>query len=572
MKLVILLILLIILSACKSQQQIEYNHAMKSEKISDLNDYVRKYPDDKNIEQVIYRLRILEYEYIKKSTDISMLKYFITRFKAGKDVVEIKNKLFEIQFKKFNDANDLTQLKSLMYYFSEKSYLDRIEKAIYLIREKNIISDINVESVKQFITDYPTSSLTPLLQKKLSDIDFNEILKTNDLVKFQNFLKNNKDYYTNENKIILDNLLFEHYKKQNIEIIETFLDNNKSFSKYSELEKVLVEKKYKYYIAFFEFDNLIELYKNKPDKNYEESVNWFKSNKEKVNQLKISLDVLKSPLSYSEEDKLAIYNIHESSADEAVITLKMSFFIDDISLFLKKTDSYFFIIHLTHLYSLQMFYNQNIEKNKVEFLNKIKFLKELKDVESLKKQMYLYFVMGDYDNFILILKALAQENERNLFVKFLIFYFTDAISTASVITTLEEDTNNRIDSINSDKSIHKNKADHLIQLFYLNKIINFIVNKANIDKIIYNKEYADKINFIKTETVKGNIEKNPFSVLSEFINIHIETANKIIQSKMMKEELSNYLLNTHPLNEVKYLLREQTSFEKQKDEFFKLFF
>lgn len=572
MKLVNLLILLIIISACKSQQQIEYNQVMKSEKISDLNDYVRKYPNDKNIEQVIYRLRILEYEFIKKSNDISMLKYFITRFKAGKDVNEIKNKLFEIQFKKFNEANDLAQLKSLMYYFSEKLYLDRIEKAIYLIREKNIISEVDVEVVKKFITDYPTSPLTPLLQKKLSDINFNEILKANDLVKFQNFLRNNKDYDTTENKIILDNLLFEHYKKENIEIIETFLDNNKNFSKYSELEKILVEKKYKNYIAFFKFDDLIELYKNKPDKFYEETVIWFKNNKEKVNQLKISLDVLNSPLSYTEDDKLAIYNIYENSADEAVITLKMSFFVDDISLFLKKTDSYFFITHLTHLYSLQMFYNQNVEKNKIEFLNKINFLKELKDNESLKKQMYLYFVMGDYDNFILILKALAQENDRNLFIKFLIFYFTDAISTGSFISTVEEDTNSRIDSINSDKSIHKNKVDHLIQLFYLNKIINFIVNKANVDKIIYNKEYADKINFIKDETVKGNIEKNPFLILRDFANIHIETTNKLLQSKMMKEELINYLLNKHPLNEVKYLLKEKTSFEKQKDEFFKLFF
>jgi len=572
MKLIIPLILLIMLSACKSQQQIEYDYVMKSEKISELNDYVRKYPEDKNIEQVIYRLRIFEYEFIKQSSDISMLKYFITRYKAGKDVVEIKDKLFEIQFKKFNDANDLTQLNSLKYMFFEKNYLQKIEKSVYLIREKYIASENDIEKIKVFINDYPSSPLTPVLQKKLTDIEFNEVLKTNDLGKLQNFLKNNKDYFTEENKGILDNLLLEHYKKQDIDVIEKFLENNKNFSKYSELEKILIEKKYKNYIAFFKFDNLIELYKNNENKNYEETVNWFKKNKEKINDLKVNLDVLNSPLPYSEEDKLAIYNIHENTTEEAIITIKMAFFVDDISLFLKKTDSYFFITHLSHLYSLQLFYNRNVEKNKIEFLNKIKFLKELKDSESLKKQMYLYFVMGDYDNFMLVLKTLAEENERNLFTSFLIYYFTDKIPPALIINTIEEDTNNRLDSINSDKSIHKNKVDHLTQLFYLNKIINFIVNKANIDKIIYNKEYADKINFIKNETAKGSLEKKPFFALNEFATLHLETANKLIQSKMTKEELINHLLNTHPLNEIKFLFKEKTAFDKQKEEFFKLFF
>ncbi len=579
MKYILVIFISITLFSCVSQKEREYKKAVKSNDIEFLTDFIISYPKHKDIERIIYRLRVIEYEKVKKSNNLLFWKHFIKRYRSGKDVDEIKTLYFEYKIKEAKD--DLQKIKKVKTIFLESRFQKIINEKIFKIESKLILNESDITKLEKFIRFYPTSPIVDKLQEKIDKIKLKKLLLSKNIDEINDFLTINPKLNTKEVKDELKNIIFNHYSIASKKELQFFLENNKNYERYNELESIYVDKTYKELIAFFRKNELLKFDKIYKLNKYKKDIAWFKKSK-KVKRAQKLIKILLTKMEYTNKDELNLFSISLDSLQESLMIIKMFSFNKDLTDYLRKSDSYFIMVQLATLKALNLFLQSDIPKNEKLFYEKIKSLKLLKSKNYKMKILTLYFVLNDIKNFKKQLEEISNYND--LWIKFLTYYFLNG-SDEKMIELINEAVVEHQRVIKSQNRIVKNKLDRENNLYYINKMFIHVLKNIKRKKVILSLKLAKKVEIIRANL--KNIKKiNPFYNFEEYKKREIKAYQELNKIAKITPLLRKYLLLNHPLISLKELLPKtdistnynslicidkENSICKEKENFFNIF-
>ncbi|MBN2694969.1 hypothetical protein JXR93_09925 [bacterium] len=559
---ILLFLILVFFWGCATEDEIAYNKIKDSNSIEELNSFVIHYPTHEKIEYVNYRLRVLEFQQIKKNPKPLYLRHFITRYKRGKDVDQLRDIWFEQRFSSaLKSENRQKELENLHFDFPEKNFQDRIRVKIYEFDKEDILKSENYDEIYSFLKKYPTSDISIELQRKLERLELAKTLESNNLKQIEQFLNRNPQYLKGEVEYKYHKLLFEHYKDSSFDKIERFLENNPQNIFYNELKNIVIEKKYRWNLAFFEINQLLELDSVEKNEKFRDDIEIVKKNRAKFDKQKDILGKLLSEPTLDNDIELKIYEIPENSIDNGKLTIKLPFFVRDLSIYTKKIESKFILIYLSTLIALDLYYHQNIEANFDIFKEKIEFFSKIDDKYSLRKRLFFLFVMDDVDEFKKTLVTLTEKESDNIFFRFLRLYFFEEEAIENYLSELKRAADDSISIINSEKTIYQGRVDNSIELYFIDKIVKYILTFYREKKIILNQNIVDKISKIKIIGVNGAFDKEFCRFYNDLKSEKIDIFNKLKAETELKSELESYLFSNLPIKEIK---RELTKVSTEK--------
>ncbi len=568
MKKLIFFFITTIFLSCATEEQIAYNKIKNSNSIEELNNFVINYSTNENIETVIYRLRVLEFQQIKKDPKPIYLRHFLTRYKRGKDVDQIREIWFNQRFEAaLKSENREKELSFLHHDFSEKIYQDKIVMKLYLFERERVLKSENYDEIALFLKKYPTSDISIELQKRLEKIELKTVLDSGDLDRLQKFINRNPQYLSGDIEYRYHELLFNKYKDSPLIELERFLENNPKNHFYTQLREILVDKKYRWNLAFFDAESLFDLDSKEKILKFAKDIEWVKKNKDSVDKSKEILNKLLSQPQLEEDIEFKIYDIPEDTIKDGDLIIKMPFFVKDLSLYTKKGESKFILTYLSTLVALDIYYNQNLEANYTIFKEKIDFFSKIDDPYSLRKKLMFYFVIDDEVGFKETLSLLTEKEDKNIFFRFLRFYFFEEAAIENYLSELKKVVDDSISIINSEKAIYKNRVDHSIELYFIDKIVKYILLFYRERKIVLNQNIVENISKIKNIGEKGSFDKEICKFYSNLKKDKIELFNQLKNLTTVKSELENYLFLNLPVKNVKKELKN-ISIEKFKNNCF----
>ncbi len=575
MKIIYLLILAISLFfiSCQTQKQLEYKKAITSYELTDIESYIKKYPEDENIPQLKFRIRVIEYERVKKSGNIMLLNYFVKKYKNGKDVDKIKDIIFSMKVK--NKKNNIEYLTYLKTIFNEDKYIEIINKKIYKINElelskiNTITSNEQEDKISEFLEKHPTNKFHLKLRKKLKEYELKKILKSKNLNKINNFIQRYPEYYNDKIKTKIANILLSEYKNAPLNILKRFLENNKDYKNYSELEKTYIERAYKKDISFYRYNQLIELDNKYHNKIYQKDIKWFKNNKDNVLKINKLINSLFKAIPYKVEEEDNLYQIARNTKEESEFIIKSAFFTNNINSIIKKVSSHFFIIQLSAFKALEYYYNQDIISRRTELITKYKSLEKFKNKYYKEKILLIALVLNDENLFLKYLDKLSQN--KTLWINFLRYNFL-ATSSSNLINLIYDIASIDFKVIYSDKTLEKNKFDRKINLSLTRTLLNHIINDMQKKEIISSKSINRKINTLKHYF--KDIDFFEFSLVNYYESKALKDIKALIKTIKMSNYLKSYIINNSPIVKVKRLLIKNncSSWCNKKENIYKIFF
>jgi len=575
LKYLLVIIILIIMTSCQTSKEIEYQKASTSYEVNDIEAYIKKYPEDENIQQLKFRLRVVEYEKIKKSEDIMLLNYFIKKYKVGKDVEAIKKTVFErkLNYKK-NDIEYLTYLKTI---FNEEKYISVINEEIYKILEEkysNIQKIKNKEEkigIKKFLENYPTSKISSKLRKQLKNYELIETLNSKDLNLINDFIQKNPEYYDDKVKEVINTLVLSQYKNAPLDILKRFLENNKDYKNYKELENTYSQKAYKEHISFYRYERLIELDNKYHNKNYQKEVSWFKNNKEKVVRINNLISSLYSAIPYNIKDEKKLYQIARNTKEESEFIIKSAFFTNDINTILKKVSSHFLIIQISSFKALEYYYNQNVAVRRIELINKYKSLERVKNKYYKEKIILIAFVLDDKKLFFKYLNKLFETQNKILWINYLKYTFLNT-GTFNFVNLIFDIASIDFKVVYSDKTLEKNRFDRKINLALMELILNKILANIQKENLIISKDVNRKINTLNHYF--KDIDNFKFSLIDYYESKAVRNLQLLMKEIKINPLLKEDIINRSPIVKIKKILEQKDCDDwcRKKDNFYKIFF
>lgn len=575
MKIIYLLILTLSLFfiSCQTQKQLEYKKAITSYELADIQSYIKKYPEDENIAQLEFRVRVIEYERIKKSNNIMLLNYFVKKYKNGKDVNKIKDVIFSMKLK--NKKNDIEYLTYLKTIFNEDKYIKIINEKIYKINEielsniNTIKNDEQEDRISEFLEKHPTNKFHLKLRKELKVYQLKKIIKSKNLNKINYFIQKYPEYYNDKIKAEMANILLSQYQNAPLNILKRFLENNKDYKNYSELEKTYINRAYKKYISFYKYNQLIELDNKYHNKDYQKDILWFKNNKEQVLKINKLISSLFKAIPYKIEEEDDLYQIARNTKEESEFIIKSAFFTNNINNIIKKVSSHFFIIQLSAFKALEYYYNQDVISRRRELIKKYKSLEKFKNKYYKEKILLIALVLNDENLFLRYLDKLSQN--KTLWINFLRYNFLDT-SSNNFINLIYDIASIDFKVIYSDKTLEKNKFDRKINLSLTRTLLNHVINEMQKKGILSSKSINRKINTLKHYF--KDIEFFKFSLVNYYESKTLKDIKKLIKTIKINDYLKDSIINKSPIVKVKKLLIKNncSSWCNKKENIYKMFF
>ncbi len=569
----LILFISVLTISCQTQKEVEYSKARTSYELADIENYIKKYPDDENIPQLKFRIRVIEYERVKKSGNIMLLNYFVKKYRNGKDVDKIKDIIFDMKLKKHeNTLEYLTYLKTV---FNEEKYIKIINQKIYKISEKKlsgiteITNDKQEEEVNDFVDSHPTNKIHLKLRKLLKEYEFKKILNSKNLDEINNFIQKYPEYYNDKIKVKIADILLSEYKNAPLNILKRFLENNKDYKNYSELEKTYIDRAYKRYISFYNYNKLMELDDKYHNYDYKKDVLWFKKNKEKVIKINGLIKSLFQPIPYDvkEEDKL--YEISRNTKEESEFIVKSAFFINNVNNILKKVSSHFFVIQLSAFKALEYYYNQNITIRKPELIKKYKYLEKYKNKYYKEKVLLIALVLNDEELFLKYLDELS--DNKTLWINFLKYNFIGT-NQKNLINLIYDIASIDFKVIYSDKTLEKNKFDRKINLSLIRMLLNHILNNMRSKNIILSKDINRKVRTL--EHYFKDIDFFKFSLINYYESKSLRNFRELEKEIKIVDDLKSEIINKSPLIKIKKTLKKEncSSWCDKKENIYRIFF
>jgi len=566
--------LVLFLISCQSQRELEYKKAYETTDINYLEKYIKKYPDDENIDELKYRLRVLEFEKVKNSKNIMLLSYFISKYKKGRDVEKAKDILFELKLK--GNENNEEYLQHLKTEFNEMKYLKVLNDKIGRIKEDklSIKNEIKTEEEKEEIIDflekYPQSKLHAKFTKMLKNYEFKKLFEQGNLDKINDFIRKNPEYdnKTTEEKLL--KLMLSEYKKAPLNILEKFLETNVNNPNYKEIEEIYKERAYLQYIAFYDYDNLIKLDEKYHLKKYEDKVKYFKENEEKIKKIHKLIELLFKPLKKDKNIKDKIYFITKNTLEESKYIIQSAFVLSDVTPILKKVSSHFLLIKLSVLKALEYYYNKDIVNSRIEFYGMIKKLEDFKKSYYKEKILFLAFVLNDEKLFMKYLNELIIDGDKSVWTSFLKYSFLNG-NGYELIDLLYDVSSMDFKVISSDDTIYKNKFDRKINLAIMKKILEFTIKNIKIKEDITRPKTVREIKVLRHYF--NEIKDFDFDFVKNYEKSITDNFNKLQKTIKIDELLKNYIINHSPVTQIKYLLGEKCDIWcVKKKSFYSVFF
>jgi len=549
-------LIIFIVSSCASQKKLEFDKVMSSYEVNEIEKYIEKYPNDERISEVKYRLQVIEYEKVKKSNSVMLLNYFILKYKKGSEVENIRDIVFNIKIKQ--NENDLKYLNYLKTVFNTERHLSKIDERIYKIirsnlsKSKEIKTDKEEEEVKSFIEKYPTNPLLSSLRNKLLAYQMKKALLTKNLNVINDFIQKHPEYYTKEVKDEISTIILTEYKEAPLNILKRYLDNNKSYKDYDELERTYVDRAYKKHIAFYEYDKLMSLDAKYNSKKYIDKTSWFKKNKEKSLKVREMIQNIYKEIPYTKEEKDKLYYITKNSIEESRLIIKSAFFTNDINTILKKVSSNFLLTQVSAFKALEYYYNQDISSRRVELYNKIKVLDKIRGKFYKEKIMLIAFVLDDDKLFLKYLKNIVNEQNKTLWINYLRYKFLSS-SPGNLISLIYDNTEIDFKVVYSDKTLEKNRIDRKINLALTRVILNNILSNIQKNKIATSKHTNRKIS--KLEFFLKDIQAFDFSFIKNYERSALNNLSSLKESIEISDLLKNDILNSSPIKRLKKELK-----------------